>query len=508
MSAILPLLLGLAAGSLPPVMVQPTSGPGPSWLGVAVAQRVPRSLSVLGVPAFLRPDRLRVQEILEIPAGPLTRATSVRIAESVGVSRLVVGEHRLEGDHVVVSLRVLDVRRGVLGSPFVAEGSLPELPALLDGLAWDIALAGPDPPPGSKQDFLARRPSPGIDAFRTLAQALDEDDPAARHRGLERAVALAPAYDDARLALGRDHLEARRLDAALAVLAKVPDGSPFAREARFLQGVALIESGRSKQALDLYAALAATSPSPAVLNNEGLARLRTPGSEPASPLLRKAVEQTDGAKDFVFNLGWALLSEGDPQAAAFWLRGLVQEAPDDLEARRALAWALHRAGRVAEAREEWKALAGAVPAYESPAAPDLARRYERVARSERLPTLDLEGRSDAERAAAQAGRADRLLAQGDADAAYLALTRAAYLDPYSARIHRLLAQTREKRGELTEALGELRMSLWCRDDPGVRAELAALLLKLGKAEEAEAEARRALAADPGNQRARAVLEGN
>jgi Flp pilus assembly protein TadD len=506
--ALLPWLLGVAAGAVPPVMVQPTSGTGPSWLGVAVAQRLPRSLSILGVPVFLRPDRLRVQEILEIPAGPLTRATSVRIAEAVGVGRLVVGEHRLQGDQVVVSLRVLDVQRGVLGSPFVAEGSLADLPRLLDGLAWDIALAGPDPPSGRRADFLARRPSPPIEAFRTLAEALEEDDPVARRKGLERAVALAPGDDDARLALGRDHLRARRFDAALAALGTVPDGSPFARESRFLQGVALLEAGRSKEALDLYASLAARSATPAVLNNQGLARLRTPGSEPAVPLLRRAVEASGGARDLVFNLGWALLSEGDPEAAAFWLRGVVQEAPDDLEARRALAWALHRAGHVAEAREEWKALAGAVPAYESPAAPDLARRYERVVRSERLPDLDLEGRSDAELAAAQAGRAERLLAEGEADAAYLALTRAAYLDPYSARIHRLLARAREGRGEVREAVGELRMSLWCRDDPAVRGELATLLLKLGQDQEARIEARRVLEVDPANARARAVLEGN
>jgi tetratricopeptide (TPR) repeat protein len=139
-------------------------------------------------------------------------------------------------------------------------------------------------------------------------------------------------------------------------------------------------------------------------------------------------------------------------------------------------------------------------------APDFARRFERIQLSERVIAADSEGRSDPELAATHAARADKLSEAGDLEGAFAELTRAAYLDPYGARVHRQLARLHRRRDETDKAAAELRMSLWCRDDPAVRLELAGLLKDSGHPAEAKAEARRVLQADPANDDARRMAE--
>jgi hypothetical protein len=47
----------------------------------------------------------------------------------------------------------------------------------------------------------------------------------------------------------------------------------------------------------------------------------------------------------------------------------------------------------------------------------------------------------------------------------------------------LLVRVYRTRGELDKAVSELRMALWCRDDPLVRRELGELLRSMGREEE-------------------------
>ena len=124
---------------------------------------------------------------------------------------------------------------------------------------------------------------------------------------------------------------------------------------------------------------------------------------------------------------------------------------------------------------------------------------------ERPLGLDEEQWGDRQYAASHLGRAEKLTEAGDWDGALRELTQAAYLDPYGERAHLLLAREHRRRGDSDKAASELRMSLWVRDDPEIRAELAGLLHEMGKNAEAKAEAQRVLKTDPGNAAARALL---
>jgi len=471
------------------VLVIPPEGPSApewTWLSEGVAHALPLSLNRLGVPSLERAEVLKALEGLEIPPVPLTRATSIRVAESLGASRIVVGNIEIEDQTLKLSLRLLDVERGTLSSPLLVSGPLETAVELIDRLAWDIALSGPTKPTLGRGEFLKQRSGVVFEAFKAHAQGLAARNPALRERQIRRSLSLAPGYDEARLSLARLQLDARDFAAAGETLVHIKPDSALARTGGFLRGVALLEQGRYKEAAALYAQLAQQDPTPAVLNNHALALLRLPTSSvKASSVLRKAVEMSPSAQDLPFNLGWALFVEGEPEASAFWLKGLTSRPVRDTHAQLILVWALRSAGHAEEADSQWRSLLTTAPTYQALSSPDLARHFERIFRSERVLSLDGAQRSDAEVVASSLGRAEKLMDKADLEGALAELTRAASLDPYSARVHERLARVHLARGNKERAVTELRMSLWCQDDPGLRAELSGLLKELGRPEEAK-----------------------
>jgi tetratricopeptide (TPR) repeat protein len=511
---ILPLLLALAAPASGSLVVMPPiadgGAPDSAWIGELVSDMLPQSLRRAGVAAVARADRLRAEEALDIPHGPVTRATSVRVAEAMEATRVLAGTYRVEQGGVTLSLRVLDLARGTLSTPFVINGPQDALGDLAHVLAWDIALATGPPPPLTREVYLAQKPPVPPAALEAYGRALAASDPAAERKLLQQALGLSPGFHQARLTLGRLQLAAREFEQAEDTLARVPPNAPQARAARFDQAIARLRLGRYREAADLFGELSAAEPTSATLNNQAMAILRVPGRGPEpkpSDVMRRAMEAEPGSVDLAFNLGWALLWEGDLGGAEQQLRSVLQQDPLDGHARAVLVWTLRKGGREAEAQEEWKAVLALAPSYESLKNPDPTRRFERVRVAERALADDRGSRTGAEVVAGLLGRAERLSQAGDHAGAARELSRAVYLDPYAPRIHVLLARAHRAAGDREKAAAELRMALWPRDDVAVRTELATLLFEMGKNDEARAEAEKVLKVEPQNPAARRVLTG-
>jgi tetratricopeptide (TPR) repeat protein len=492
------------------VLVLPPDAPAgrpEAWIAELVADQLPRSLAFLGVPAVERAERLQAHAALEIPLVSLTRATSIRMAEALGASRVVTGGYAVDANGLTLSLRLLDVERGVLSAPLTAKGPVDTAADLVDGLAWDIALAVAAPPAHTRDELFGQRAGVSFEAAKMHAEGLGARGPAARIRTVRRALTLGPTFHAARLSLGRLLLEQREFSAAYETLARIPADAPIWRTARFLQGIALLEVGRYREAASLYAALAASGASAAALNNQGLALLRdgdraTRGSE----VLRQAVALSRDSLDTAFNLGWALIVEGEPDAAAFVLRDLASRAPLDRHVRLLLAWALGLAGRTAEQDEEWKAIAALAPGFETQTRPDLTRRFERIRPSERPYEAERDARTPAELAASLLARAQKLHEAGDTESAMKEAVRAAYLDPTNRSINLLFARLHRLRGDREQALNQFRIFLWSNDDVVARVEAALLLREMGRGPEARLEAEKALKIDPANEQARRIVE--
>ncbi len=487
-SAALLLLLTLADAADEPVLVVPPDGPADaatSWVGATVAESLPRALQRAGVPAVPDTDRRRTQETLGVPSAATTRATSIRVAEALGSSRLVVGSWEPHGSAITLSLRLLDANRGTLSAPITAAAPLGELGVLVQSLAWDVALAGPRPSKGSREALVRQAASASSDTLKRLGLGLVARDAAARLREVRLAVAQDPACEEAALLLARLLVDTSAFAEARTVLARIPGQSVFGREARFLEGVALLGLARYREADSLYAELAQVGLSAAVLSNRAVARLRLGNSgKGASTLLRQAVEAEPASIELPLNLGWALLVEGEAPASAFWLRGAVRRDPSDAQARLLLSWALAAIPSAAEAEEQWNSAVALAPTLSGMRTADTSRKLERIFASEYALVLDPERHSDAEASRNHAARGEALLDGRDLAGAVAELTRASLLDPFAAKPHRLLARARRAQKDDVRAIEELRMALWCREDPAVRGELASLLRATGRIEEA------------------------
>ena len=181
-----------------------------------------------------------------------------------------------------------------------------------------------------------------------------------------------------------------------------------------------------------------------MLNNRALAALRLParGSARFGAPARGGRDMEPGSSDLLFNLGWALPGRGRCRGGRLLAAraGAARAAATTTPASSSPGLS-RRAGREAEAEEEWKALSAVSSSYRSLQAPDLGpalRAHPGLGAPRRCSTTTSQQRRDGGHAPRR-GR-DALAEAGDLEGALGELTRAAYLDPYVARVHRQLGR--------------------------------------------------------------------
>ncbi len=86
------------------------------------------------------------------------------------------------------------------------------------------------------------------------------------------------------------------------------------------------------------------------------------------------------------------------------------------------------------------------------------------------------------------------------------LRRAVYLSPYQDEPHLLLGRLYERSGRLSDAIDEFQVALWCKETVEARLALGNALLESGDQDGAKRQVDRALALDPGNAQAQALLK--
>ena len=110
------------------------------WLGEASAVLLADDLNALGANAITREERREAFERLQVPpAASLTDATVIRIGQLVGASQVVVGSLQLEGDTLVVRARSIALDTGRVQANVTERGPLPDLFAIFERVARQIA---------------------------------------------------------------------------------------------------------------------------------------------------------------------------------------------------------------------------------------------------------------------------------------------------------------------------------------------------------------------------------
>ncbi len=484
------------------------------WLGEAAAVLLVDHLNARDARAITREERRDAFAHLQIPlTAPLSDATTIRIGQLVGASRIVLGTLQREGDDLVVRARSMTLESGRVETLEAERAPLTELFPLFERIATRVMASSPAPPTPAY---------PSMIAFENYIKGLLAETPVTALSYLNASIRAQPTFDRARLAIWEVYDLQGDHDRALAAVSTILQTSSVYRRARFLVALSQLNLQRHDAAFQAFKLLADARVTAPLLNNMGVVQSRRggpplPGGGVATYYFNKAAESDPTDSDYFFNLGYACWFDRDYAASAYWLREAVRRAPADGEAHYVLGAALTAAGNIVEANREKelaRRLSSTYAEWEKrPAADVVPRGLERLKLDADLPRIDrIEAsmantglRDQQELARFYLERGRRLFDQERDREAVAELNRTLFLAPYEAEAHLLIGRMHLRAGRWREAIDAFKIAVWSRDTDEAHSLLAQAYLDDGQIDDARTEASRALALNPASTSAAAVM---
>jgi len=474
--------------------------PSLEWIREAAPEILSSRFASAGFAPMSRDDRRYALDHLGLPQGfHPSRATALKLAETLDADSIVVGSYLTDGTGIVAQAQVVDVPRLRMGEAVSARGEMRDLVAVFDSLAWKLTRQLDPGFSGSEETFVAASAGLRLDAFEQYIRGITEPDQQERLRHLKLAVQESPEFGPAWMALGREDYNGQQYEEAAAAFAKVGRGDPDALEAGFYRGLSLLFSGDYRKAEEAFDGVARVLPLAEVVNDEGVAVSRQ--GRDGIAFFSQAEASDPNAADYHFNLAVSLKREGKAAEAQAELTQCLRLRPNDDEAQELLA--------------AWKEPSGAggggaAPSLDANGEPALKadplerfeRNFDAVAFRQAALMLD---QMDASRLAALTPlmRAQKLVAQAkdyldrglllEAERLYQS---AVAVDGRVAEAHAGLAEVRERTGDSEGARKEARAALELAPSADAYLVLARLDLAASHLDEADKEVGEALALNP------------
>jgi tetratricopeptide (TPR) repeat protein len=355
------LLMALASMAVPArpdtVLVLPffnqSSAANLDWISESISHTIEEALAAHGLLVLDRGDREQAYRRLSIrPTAHLTRASVVRVAETLDASTVIHGEYAytpapegVEGAHgsLRITCLTIDMRRMRKGSEFIESGPLEDLAGLQAHLAWQVLgyLSPKSAPP--VEQFVKEQSAVRLDALESYIRGLLATGSEQKHRFFTQAVRLDERLSGPVVELGRMYWERKEYRLAAGWFARVQAGAAHYNEANFLLGLCRYLTGDFPGAQTAFDLVARSVPLNEVFNDLGAAQSRRDLPE-ALENFRKALEGDPADPNYHFNVGYALWKRGSFEEAADAFRAALQRSPEDAQATVLLGRCLQKAG--------------------------------------------------------------------------------------------------------------------------------------------------------------------
>ena len=460
-----------------------SGNPSLGWIGDSFPDTLDKRLNSSGFLTISRDDRAFALDHLGLPAGfRPSRATTIRIAQQLDANFVVVGSYTMKPstsggkDSIAIQAQVLSVDALTLSPPLKDGAELNRLFDAENAIAWKVAREMDPTFNVAEQTFLAAPGAVPLPAFEDYIRGANAPTAQERLKRLQSAVAQAPDYPAALLALGKEQYAARDYAAAASTLAKVPPTDRLALEANLYRGLAMFNSANYAAAQKAFNFVETRLPLPEVINDEAVAMSRQ--GKDGVVFFRRASVADPSDEDYHYNLAIALFRTGANDQAIGEANAALKLKPADKEAVELLGQLqLAPAGT----RLNTNAASGFSPVerirrnYSETGFRQAAFQLDQM-RAARLATLPAVQRATQY---VQLGR--DYLAQGLLPEAESQFESALAADPNSAEAHAGLAQVREYSGDTTQARSEAGVSLHLHSNVDAwmvlaRLDLAANLL--------------------------------
>jgi Tfp pilus assembly protein PilF len=330
-----------------------TKSPSLDWIGESIAERVRESLASEGVLLASREERTEVYRRLSIrPTAILTRATIVKIGQSLDASQIIFGQYELTpaasptsaaaapaavdpGAALHGTLRltgfVIDLKHLRLGPTFTAEGPMTDLSVLQTKLAWLVLHYLAQNTSISEAEFMRTRPPVRVDALESYIRGLLAPSDDAKIKLLTQATKIDDHYSEPAFQLGRLYFGRKQYRDSSLWFAKVASTDSHYMEAMFFLGLCRFYQGDYESAVKQFTSVSQAVPLNEVYNDLGAAQSRLDKPD-ALDNFRKALDGDNADPDYWFNVGLMLWKQGQFAAAKEKFIAVLERNPQDQEA--------------------------------------------------------------------------------------------------------------------------------------------------------------------------------
>ena len=480
-----------------------SGNPTLNWIGSSFPDTLDRRLNSAGFLTISHDDRVYALTHLGLPGDfRPSRATTIRIAQQLDANFVVIGNFTLNSGQIDIQSQVLSIEKLTLSPPVTDSAALDHLYDAENAIAWKVARTINPSFNVAEQTFLgAGESAVPLPAFEDYIRGINAPTSAEALERLKTAVAAAPNYAAALLALGKQQYLTRDYASAATTLAKVPLSDAQSLEANFYLGLARFNAANYAGAYNAFEFVAGRLPLPEVVNNQGVALSRQ--GKDAVALYQRAVAADPSDEDYHYNLAIALWRRGDLQAALQQADAALKLKPSDPEAGSLRA---HLSIAPAGSKLDPNGALGFAPVerirrnYSEAAFRQAAFQLDQL-RAARMATL-----APAERANEYSTLGRDYLNQGLLPQAEQQFQSALEADSNSAAAHAGLAEVRERSGNAKDARAEAQHSISIQPNVTALLVLARLDLAQNQLPAAADDISRALHVEPSNSAALAMRQ--
>lgn len=362
-------LIAAALGRADTFLILPFSNnsgnPNLNWVGESIAETIREALATQGLMTHEREERQEVFRRLGVrPYAQLTRATVIKIGQTLDAERVIYGEFELKPPaeagasrgSLRIAAHILNLRGMKQGPDFTEVGALEDLAAQQRHLAWQtLQFFAPKNTP-SEAEFPTAARSIRVDALENYIRGLLAGAEEQKSKLFMQAIRLQPEYSQAEFQLGMLYFRKKDYRAAADWLSKVAAADVNYRHATFYLGASRYHVGDFAGAQAAFEQVAKTVPLNEVLNNLGAAQSRRNRPE-ALESFAKALEGDSSDPVYHFNTGYALWKQGKFEAGAERFRAVLDRDPNDSAATLMLGRCIKKTPfRATDSRESFERL--------------------------------------------------------------------------------------------------------------------------------------------------------